>query len=402
MAVDDLWYSAKRERRADGQLLPRAPTKRHGRGKRYRVRYVDDLGVGRVRLFADKEKGEADRFDAAMRTDVDRGLYLDPTAGRERLASYASRWREAQLHRPSSAELIEGSFRRHVLPTLGNLRMAQIRATHIQGWVKGLDLAPNTVRAMYGNLAAMFNAAVRDRVIASTPCVGISLPEIVATDRVIPTPEQVHAVAAAVPSRFRAAVYIGGGCGLRLGETLGLELAHVDFLRREITVAQQMTVVTGRSTHLVQPKTKTSRRVVELPKVTATALAQHLEEFPVQGVAVDDDTNPRNPVRRDAQLLFTNSRGRPVHSSPWSRMWSPIAANVGLPPKTGYHSLRHYFATLLIHNGASVKTVQLALGHSTPMITLTTYVGLWPDQIDRTRTLVDEALGIVPARSVAS
>jgi integrase len=55
--------------------------------------------------------------------------------------------------------------------------------------------------------------------------------------------------------------------------------------------------------------------------------------------------------------------------------------------------LRHYFATLLIHNGASVKTAQLALGHSTPTITLNSYAQEWPDALDRTRALVDAALG---------
>jgi integrase len=48
---------------------------------------------------------------------------------------------------------------------------------------------------------------------------------------------------------------------------------------------------------------------------------------------------------------------------------------------------------LLIHAGASVKTVQLALGHSTPTVTLNEYVHEWPDALDRTRSLVDGALG---------
>lgn len=65
----------------------------------------------------------------------------------------------------------------------------------------------------------------------------------------------------------------------------------------------------------------------------------------------------------------------------------------GLPTGFGLHGLRHYFATLLIHNGASVKTVQLALGHSSPTITLNTYAHEWPDALDRTRALVDAALG---------
>ena len=61
---------------------------------------------------------------------------------------------------------------------------------------------------------------------------------------------------------------------------------------------------------------------------------------------------------------------------------------------SGFHGLRHYYATLLIHAGASVKTVQLALGHSTPTITLNEYVHEWPDALDRTRSLVDGALGM--------
>ncbi len=40
-----------------------------------------------------------------------------------------------------------------------------------------------------------------------------------------------------------------------------------------------------------------------------------------------------------------------------------------------------------------MKTVQLALGHSSPMITLNTYAHDWPDALDRTRALVDAALG---------
>ncbi len=55
--------------------------------------------------------------------------------------------------------------------------------------------------------------------------------------------------------------------------------------------------------------------------------------------------------------------------------------------------LRHYFATVLIFGGTNVKTVQLAMGHTTPTVTLNTYVGYWPDAVDQTRSLVESALG---------
>jgi integrase len=56
-----------------------------------------------------------------------------------------------------------------------------------------------------------------------------------------------------------------------------------------------------------------------------------------------------------------------------------------------FHGLRHYYASLLIHAGESVKTVQARLGHASAMETLDTYGHLWPDSEDCTRNAVQEA-----------
>ena len=58
-----------------------------------------------------------------------------------------------------------------------------------------------------------------------------------------------------------------------------------------------------------------------------------------------------------------------------------------------YHDLRHYYASLLIAHGESVKVVQRRLGHKRAVETLDTYSHLWPDSEDRTREAVDEVLG---------
>ncbi|GAB2591347.1 hypothetical protein Aab01nite_39190 [Paractinoplanes abujensis] len=72
---------------------------------------------------------------------------------------------------------------------------------------------------------------------------------------------------------------------------------------------------------------------------------------------------------------------------------SATAPGPVLPSRWGIHGLRHYYATLLIHAGASVKTVQLTLGHSTPTLTLNECVHEWPDALDRNRALVNGAPG---------
>ena len=59
------------------------------------------------------------------------------------------------------------------------------------------------------------------------------------------------------------------------------------------------------------------------------------------------------------------------------------------------HSLRHFYGSLLIRHGESVKMVQARLGHASAAETLDTYSHLWPDSDDRTRAAVDSVLGRV-------
>ena len=139
-------------------------------------------------------------------------------------------------------------------------------------------------------------------------------------------------------------------------------------------------------------KTKTSVRTVELPDVVAEPVRRLIDRGVVP-VMLDDETDPRRPVRRETLLLFRSRDGEAVNSPTFSRTWSAARTKVGLPARSGIHTLRHYHATVLIHAGASVKAVQLALGHSSPIITLNTYVHEWPDAVDRTRSLIDGALG---------
>ena len=71
---------------------------------------------------------------------------------------------------------------------------------------------------------------------------------------------------------------------------------------------------------------------------------------------------------------------------------SSCATLAGLPSSATFHDCRHYYASLLIRHGESVKTVQARLGHASAAETLDTYSHLWPDSEDRTRRAVDEVL----------
>ena len=93
-------------------------------------------------------------------------------------------------------------------------------------------------------------------------------------------------------------------------------------------------------------------------------------------------------------LLFTAESGGPIRRTAYfARVWRPAVQRAQLPNGTTFHDLRHFYASLLIRHGESVKVVQERLGHASAVETLNTYAHLWPDSADRTRTAVDEVLG---------
>jgi hypothetical protein len=60
------------------------------------------------------------------------------------------------------------------------------------------------------------------------------------------------------------------------------------------------------------------------------------------------------------------------------------------------HEMRHYLARVLIAGGASVKKIRTVLGHSSAMITLRTCAHPWPGDDDRTRSVMDATLSVLP------
>jgi integrase len=71
----------------------------------------------------------------------------------------------------------------------------------------------------------------------------------------------------------------------------------------------------------------------------------------------------------------------------WSERDEP-----GLPAGFRYHDLRHYLASLLIANGADVKTARARLRRGSATTTLNTHSHLWPDKDESTKAIVDSVI----------
>jgi integrase len=242
------------------------------------ARWRDPEGKQRKRSFS--KRSEANDFLTTVRADVLRGTYIAPEEGRITFGEYAEQWARIQQHRPSTVDSVERHLRRHVLPVLGGRPLGAVRASEVQAFVKGLSdrLAPTTTAVVYSRVAAIFAAAVRDRRIASSPCVGIMLPRRPRL-KVEPLPtDGVHALVEAVPARYRALVVLAVGTGLRQGECFGLDVGHIDFLRRQVRVDQQLITIGGQPPHNGPPETEASLRTVPLPHVVLDELAAHVAQ----------------------------------------------------------------------------------------------------------------------------
>ena len=382
--VEDRWYV----RTDDGQKVR---SSRHGKGRQWRARYFDAAGKEHARSFALKR--DATTWLSEVTASIVTGQYVDPSASRVTFRQYADAWLDAQVHRDSTAELYRGHLERHAYPAFGSLPLGGILTTTVQGWVKGLTrdveggrsaLAPATVGVVYTVVASVFRAAVRDRKLMTTPCDGIALPEVTKT-RVTPlTTAQVDVLAETVPLELRAAVILAAGTGMRQGEVLGLTRDRLRLLGKNpaVTIDRQLITTAGGDTRFGPPKTPASRRTIPLPRVVVAALNEHLAIFDVP----------------DDGLLFT-MRGKGITRQRFGHAWRPAAAAAGLTEATGtgMHALRHYYASLLIRYGESVKTVQDRLGHRSATETLDTYGHMWADSDDRTRDAVDSVLGSADA-----
>ena len=352
-----------------------ASIKKREDGK-WRARYRDAAGKEHAKHFT--RRIDAQAWLDTVTASVVRGDYVDPRNAATLFRTYAAQWEKVQIGRGSTLSIIDNALRLHVNPELGNKRLGSIRPSDIQGLVKtleGKELAAGTVRNIYDTAARIFASAVDDRVIPASPCRRIKLPKGNQGEVEPLTLAQVRALELGMGDLGPAVITLAGS-GLRIGELLGLDVPHVDFLRRTIRVERQR----SQSGELTPPKSKSSARTVPVGKTVIDALAAYLE-------AGERHTGP----------LFVNALGRPLTYRQWKPLWKAGAEAAKVEATA--HSLRHFYASALIAGGASVKQVQAVLGHASAVVTLRTYAHLWPGDDDRTRSIIDAIFG-APADQV--
>lgn len=85
--IQDRWYKEVPDQGNPNKTI-RVPATLHGRGLRYKVRYIDPDGQERSKSYPDKKLKDARAFLAKIETDKVTGEYIDPKDGRTTFREY--------------------------------------------------------------------------------------------------------------------------------------------------------------------------------------------------------------------------------------------------------------------------------------------------------------------------
>ncbi|MBA3289471.1 MAG: site-specific integrase [Acidimicrobiia bacterium] len=324
---------------------------------RWQARY-QIKGIWRTAPETFRTKGLADSWLAATRTDLERGNWIDPEAGKVPLADYATTWLNHKPDiRPRTRELYEDQLRLHILPTLGAIELTSITPVTVRTWRADKLSAGTGASAMskcYRLLHAIFATALEDSLVPRNPCVikGASVER--PKERPIASIEQVYALADAIAPRWRAIILLATFCGLRQGELRALRRRHIDLDAATVTVAEQYQQLRDGTLVVGPPKTEAGIRTVAIPAIIVPDLAAHLDEFTAPG---------------PDSLIFPGEADRPFRTATLHQDWTAARRTVGVEG-LHFHDLRHTGNTLTAATGASTKELMARMGHASPRAAL--------------------------------
>lgn len=280
--------------------------------------------------------------------------------------------------------------RAHLAANLGDLaymKLGDITAADIRGWKQtlqtgrpwadGRPLANSSIKTMFGILSALFNDAVVQGQIPRNPVTSVrrggGTNQAVEPHQVLKV-EQVRSLIKTADEPYSTMLVVAATSGLRAGEIAGLRVRSIDFDRQVADITKQADGY--HTTFGWRPlKSAKSRRTIPLPDSTLDAVREHLRRH---------DYAPDGP-------LFRAEQGGQWSSAHIAKVWRTVSVDAGVLNHS-WHSLRHFYASALIHSGASVTTVQQRLGHASPIVTLAVYSHLWPGEDAKTRAVFEGLL----------
>ncbi len=284
------------------------------------------------------------------------------------------------------------AVRRHIVPLLGAVRLRDLTAEVVDGWLVDLTavgksgkprLGPTSARLVRKVLSMALEEAVQRGRLARNPVVLTQPPRRDRTYKKLGwTLEEARTfLAAAAEHRLYAAFHLSLVTGLRRGEVLAPRWTDVDLAKSELLVVQHLTTERGRPV-LKQLKTQQSERIVTFGLATAAVIEAHREKQRAEAEFAGG-------AWKDQGLVFTTALGGWVDPNNFGRLMDSLIERAGVPRITP-KGLRHTAQSIGRVVVGDDKVMQERLGHADIGITLGTYTHVVTEQHRQAGERLDE------------
>ena len=232
----------------------------------------------------------------------------------------------------------------------------------------GKPLGPRSVRHQYNTLRQIFKYADRLEMLGKNPMDKVEAPRKGKKPVEAMTEEQAREFFVLIqdcPLDFRCMLQLLITTGIRRGECMGLRWGDIDEQQGTLTVERNVSYTPESGVTVGTPKTENSVRTIPLMPSTLKLLLDYkkdvLRQYP-------------NAILREAYLFPQDGNVfAPRDPNAVTRRVKRFMRLHNLPDLSP-HDLRHSCATLLLANGADIKSVQEILGHADASTTLNFYV----------------------------
>lgn len=314
---------------------------------------------------------EAERKKAEAQSKYNRGYNIGSKAT---FADLSEIWLENYKAQPNlhkrTKETTEEVFTRYLLPSLGKMKIQDIKPMHIDRLLREhSQLSVSRQKKILSYAGKIFNMAIENDLIPKSPTLN-KKPTAEKSEKVKPlTDDQCRSLLAATKgTRVYPFIVVLLFCGLRKGEALGLMWKDIDFKNNMMSIERSIVYLNSNKKGEVNNllKTDASRRKIPMSPEVVEVLKKEKQ-------------------RTKSVYVFAMQDGNFLSESSFRSMWKLIDYRTIGGPSTGDyvektldfhvhpHQLRHTFCTRCLANGMTPKEVQYLMGHATADMTMNVY-----------------------------
>jgi integrase len=291
-------------------------------------------------------------------------------------------WWEAWLARrrpylePNAWRAYEVDGRKRLLPAFEDIRLDKLDIERIRGWmdeqgerVEAGEIAAKTINNTLGTLVVCLNAAVKDRLIASNPALGIERLPSAHIEHDYLRLHEIPLYLDACIDVYRPLAEVLTGAGLRISEAIALQIADLELENAGGFIVVYRSHKKTRARKTANGSTKGDKfRSVEI----GPALSRTLQDQLARRAEMASGEQRNAPLFLMPVRTRKATRGRwassgepePFDRNTVSREWHKIALQAAALRDMPLHSLRHTAAAAWLAGGNSLMYVQRQLGHS--------------------------------------